>query len=98
LETKVGNYEVSPQALLVIAKSLMNRDGPKAPATVYGPLGIIYHPNEKADVIADCLENQFTSHDLCGKNNEQRMETLLASVGDTPLEKVIPCDMHKLLN
>lgn len=34
---------------------------PKAPTAVHGPLGITYHPNEKAEAIADCLENQFTS-------------------------------------
>jgi hypothetical protein len=59
------DFEVTPQALYPIAKSLMRRDGPKAPAALHGPLGIIYHPKEKANVIADCLENQFTSRDLC---------------------------------
>jgi hypothetical protein len=49
----------------------MQRDEPKAPTAVHGPLGIIYHPNEKANVIADCLENQFTSHDLCDENHER---------------------------
>jgi hypothetical protein len=24
--------------------------------------------------IADCLENQFTEHDLCNKNHERRVE------------------------
>jgi hypothetical protein len=69
-ETKVGNYEVTPQTLSPIAKSLMKRDGPKAPAAVHGPLGIIYHLNEKANVIADCSENQFTSHDLCDETHD----------------------------
>jgi hypothetical protein len=40
----------------------MKRDGLKAPTAVHGPLGITYHPNEKANAIADCLENKFTSH------------------------------------
>jgi hypothetical protein len=35
----------------------MKMDGPKAQTTVHGSLGRIYHPNEKANVIADCLEN-----------------------------------------
>jgi hypothetical protein len=51
-ETKVGNCEVTPQTLWPIAKSLMKRDGPKAPVAVHGRLGITYHPNEKAEVIA----------------------------------------------
>jgi hypothetical protein len=51
-------------------------------------------------VIADCLENQFTSHDLCDENSELEVGTtvqaLLASVDGTPLGKVRPCDIHKL--
>jgi hypothetical protein len=58
-ETKVVNCEVTSQALWPIEKSLMKRDGPKALTAIHGPVG--YHPNEKANVIADCLENQFTS-------------------------------------
>jgi hypothetical protein len=50
----------------------------------------------------DCLENQFTSHDLCDENHEQQVETrvqaLLASVDHTLLSKVRPCDIHKLAN
>jgi hypothetical protein len=78
------------------------RDGPKAAATVRGPLGLTYHPKEKANLIAYCLENQFTSHDLCDENHERRVETrvqaLLASVDDTPLGKVRPCDIYKIVN
>jgi hypothetical protein len=98
--TKVGNWEVTPQALWPIVKSLVKRDGPKAPTTVHGPLGIIYHLNEKANVIVDCLENHSTSHGLCDENHDREVETavqlLLAPVDGTPLEKVRPCDIHKL--
>jgi hypothetical protein len=90
----------TPQALRPIAKSLVIRDGPKAPTAIHGPLGIKYQLNEKVGVIADCLENQFTSHDLCDENNERQVETtvqaLLASVSGTPLYKVRPCDIHNL--
>jgi hypothetical protein len=69
---------------------------------VHGPLGITYRPNEKAHVIADCLEIKFTSHDLCDENHERQVETtvrvLLASVDYMPLGKVRPCDIHKLAN
>jgi hypothetical protein len=34
----------------------MKRDRPKAPTAVHGHLGIIYHPNDKIYMIADCLE------------------------------------------
>jgi hypothetical protein len=67
----------------------MNRDKSKAPTVVHSPLGISYHPKEKANATADCLEKQFTSHDLCDENHERPVETrvqaLLASVDDTPL-------------
>jgi hypothetical protein len=53
-------------------------------------------------VIADCLENQFTSHDLCDENHkrqvEGRVQVLFTSVDDTSLGKVRPCDIHKLGN
>jgi hypothetical protein len=74
-ETKVGNCEVTSQALWPIATSLMKRNEPKVPTAVHGPLGITYHPNKKADATVDCLENYFTSHDLCDKNYERWVET-----------------------
>jgi hypothetical protein len=49
----------------------MKRDGPKAPTAIHGLLGLKYHPLEKANAIADCLENQFTPNDLCDENYEQ---------------------------
>jgi hypothetical protein len=52
-ETKVGNCEVTTQVVWPIAKSLMKKDGPKAPTAVHGPLRKTYHPNEKANVTAD---------------------------------------------
>jgi hypothetical protein len=80
----------------------MKMDGPKAPAAVHGFLGITYHPNEKANVIADRLENQVTSHDLCEENLERqvmtRVQAVLTSVDDTPLGNARPCDIHKLVN
>jgi hypothetical protein len=80
----------------------MKRNGPRAPTAIHGPLGITYQPEEKANVIADYLENQFTSHDLCDENHERQVETtvqvLLASEDDTLLKKVWPCDVHKLAN
>jgi hypothetical protein len=87
---------------VAIAKSLMKRDGPKTPTAVRGPRGITYHPSEKADMIEDCLENKFTSYDLCDKNHERQVATtlkaMLASVDGNPLGNVRPCDIHKLAN
>jgi hypothetical protein len=98
-ETKVKNCEVTPQALWPTVESLMKRDGP---TTVHGPLGITYHLNEKVSAIVDSLENQFTSHDQHDKNHMRQVETgvqaLFASANDTPLGKVQPCVIHKLVN
>jgi hypothetical protein len=69
-ETKVGNCEVTPQALWPIVKSFMKRDGPNKPTIIHGLLGITYHLNEKANVILVCFKNEFTSHDLCDENHE----------------------------
>jgi hypothetical protein len=69
-EMKVRNCEVTSQALWHFARSLMKMDGPKAPSAILGPLGITYHPNEKANMIVGYLENQFTSHNLCDENHE----------------------------
>jgi hypothetical protein len=53
-------------------------------------------------MIPDCLEYEFTSHDLCDKKYERKMVTrgqaLLTSVDDIPLGKIRPCDTHKLEN
>jgi hypothetical protein len=46
-ETKLWNCDVTHQAPWPISKSLMKRDGPKAPTTVHGPLGITYHLTRK---------------------------------------------------
>jgi hypothetical protein len=64
-ETRLGNIEATPQAIWPIAKSLINRDGPRAPTVMHGTLGLKFHPTDKVNEIADCLENQFTAHDLC---------------------------------
>jgi hypothetical protein len=101
-ETRVGNCDVTPQTLWPIAKSLMKRDGPKAPAAVHEPLGITYHPNEKPNVIADCVENQFTPHGPCDENDGRRVQTWSPRSAricrSTSLGKVRPCDTHKLGN
>jgi hypothetical protein len=69
-ETEIANTEVTPQAIRPIAKSLTKRDGPKAPTAIRGPFGLTFHPFEEANAIADCLENQFTSHEICDENHK----------------------------
>jgi hypothetical protein len=85
---KKANCEATPQALWPIAKSLLKRDGPKAPTAIHGSSGLKFHPLEKANY----LENLFTHHDLCEENHEWRVEArvqaLLEAVDDNPPEKV----------
>jgi hypothetical protein len=79
----------------------LKRDGPKAPTAIHGSSGLKFHPLEKANAIADYLENLFTPHDLCEENHEWRVEArvqaLLEAADDNPLEKIRPCDIQKLI-
>jgi hypothetical protein len=81
----------------LIAKSLLKRDGPKAPTALHGASGIRFHPSEKAYPIADCLEIQFTTYDMCGENHERRVDgkvqALLETVDKSPHHRVRPCDI-----
>jgi hypothetical protein len=90
-ETKIANTDVTPQAIWPIAKSLMKRDESTKPAAIHGHFGLIFHPLEKGNAIADCLENQFTLHDLCDENHKRQVEvtvrTLLEAIeNDSPRE------------
>jgi hypothetical protein len=71
VETNLVNAGATPQAIWPIAKSLMNRNGSRA---LHGTLGLEFHSIEKANVIADCLEKQFTPDDVCDENHERWVE------------------------
>jgi hypothetical protein len=94
--------QLLPQTVWPIAKSLTNRDGPRAPTAFHGLLDLKYHSVDKANTIADCLEHQFTLHDLCEENHEWRVEArvqaLLEAADSDPPERIRPCDSQKLLN
>jgi hypothetical protein len=100
-KTRIGNCEVTPQEIWPVAKSLMKRDGARAPTAIHGPLDLKFHPLEKANAIADCLENLLTPHDLCDENHERRVEAgvqaLLESVDNNPLESVRPCYILEII-
>jgi hypothetical protein len=101
-ETKISNTDVTLQAIWPIAPSLMKRDGANKPTAIHGPFGLTFHPLEKANAIADCLENRFTLHYLCDENHKQwveaRVQTLLKAVNNNSPESVRPCDLQKLIN
>jgi hypothetical protein len=90
-ETELANCEVTPQAIWPIAKPLTKRGGPKAPSSIHGSLGPIFYPIDKANIITDCLENQFRGHDLCNcdhrRHMEAQVETLLGTIiEDSPVK------------
>jgi hypothetical protein len=100
-ETRIANCEATPQALLPIAKSLLKRDGPKAPTAIHGSSGLKFHPLDKVNAIADYLENLFTLHDLCDEKPERRVEArvqaLLETVDNSSPERVRPCELQKII-
>jgi hypothetical protein len=67
---KIENCEVTTQASLPVAKSLIPKK-PKAPPIIHGPLGLKYFLKEKTNAIVESVENQFTPHDLSDENQEQ---------------------------
>jgi hypothetical protein len=82
-------------------KSLIKRNGPRAPTAIHGPLGFKYPALQKT-TIADCLENKFTPHDLWYENRNRRLEArvqaMLDAEQDTPLEIVRPCYIKKVIH
>jgi hypothetical protein len=62
-ETKLANFQSHISNNM--AKSLTERGRPKAPSAIDGPLDPIFYPYDKANINADCLENQFRAHYLC---------------------------------
>jgi hypothetical protein len=80
----------------------MKRDGPRALTAINGSIGPKFHPSEKANTIAYCLENQFAPYGLCDYNHKRRVEArvqaLLETVDNSPPERVRPCDLQKLID
>jgi hypothetical protein len=100
-DIRMGKCEVTPQAIWSIATALLNRDTPKAPSAIHGYTGLKFHSHDKANAIADCLENRLTHHDLRDEHHEKGVEALvqdtLESEDTAPSEKIRPCDLKKLI-
>jgi hypothetical protein len=96
---KLVDCDIAPQALWPIAKALSKRVGPKEPSAIHGPLGPIFCPIDKANIIVDCLENQFRAHDLCDYDHRRHVEAQVAALlptidEDIPV-KFLPYDVSK---
>jgi hypothetical protein len=48
------NTEATPQAIWPIGKSLINRDGPRAPTAIHGALGLVWQLPE----LKECFNNE----------------------------------------
>jgi hypothetical protein len=98
-ETKLINCEVPSQAIWPIGKTLTKTGGPKAPSAIHCPFGPIFYPINKANIIAECTENQFKTHDLCYYDRRQHVEAqaeaLLATADEDTSVNFQPCDISK---
>jgi hypothetical protein len=69
------------------------------PQAIHGPLGPIFYPIEKANIIADYLENQFRVNNLCDSDHRRHVEAtvkaLLATVDEDIPVNFWPCDVSK---
>jgi hypothetical protein len=72
----------------------------RAPTANHGPIGLKFHPLEKANTIANYLETQFTPRHLCDHEGwaEARIQALLEAVDNNLPERLRPCDLQKLIN
>jgi hypothetical protein len=101
LGNKVGNLRGHNSSDIAYCKICNKKVGLKAPFNIHGPLGLIFFPTDEANIIADCLENQFRAQDLCDcdhrRNVEAEVETLLATGYEDIPVNYRPCDVSKYM-
>jgi hypothetical protein len=101
-ETNLANCKVTPQTIWPIAKPLSIGGGPKAPSAIHVGLGPIFYRNDRANIIADCLETWFRAHDLCDYHHrwhlEAQVEVLLATEDEDIPVHFQPYDVSKKHN
>jgi hypothetical protein len=56
-ETKLANCEVTPKTIWPVAKSLTNKNGPKALFATRGPLSTKFYPIDKVKIRAEYLKH-----------------------------------------
>jgi hypothetical protein len=76
----------------------MRRDTPEAPTAIHSPSGLKSLPLEEVNVRADCLENQFSTQDLCEENHERlvvaHIQALFEAVDNNSPERARPCNVQ----
>jgi hypothetical protein len=73
----IRNCEVTPHAIWPLAKSLMKRDRTRTPTAIHGPSVLKVFPQDKANAIADCLENHHMTCVRKTMNGEWRLMSKL---------------------
>jgi len=100
-ETKIGNCEVTTQAVWPIATSLLEWEGLWTATAIHGPIGLKYHPVGKVTAIADCLEKEFTPSGPCDEIRERRWRPelkLCSKLQTSHSEKVKFCQFQTAMN
>lgn len=67
----------------LLAKSLAKKDTSKPARPIHGPQGLVYTPEDKAEVFANHLEDQFTVNPE--PYDEQHIRTVNRQLSNTPL-------------
>jgi hypothetical protein len=84
-----------------IAKSLLKRDGPRAPTAIHGSSGLKFiHPRKPMQLPTD-WKIKFSPHDLCDENHERRVEAAVQALHETvdnnPSVRIKPCELQTLI-
>jgi uncharacterized protein YlaI len=96
----MGNCEVTPQAICPMARAMLNRNAAKVTTAFHGYSDLKFLPYNKANAIAECLENRFTHHYMCDESHERRVENIVQDIietENTATWKKKPCDLKKLI-
>jgi hypothetical protein len=98
---KMANCGVTPLSIWPIAKPSQKGVDQRhhLQFAILGSLDPIFYTINKANIITDCLENQFRAHDFCNCDHrwhvEAQVKVLLATGDkDTPVN-FQPCDVSK---
>jgi hypothetical protein len=82
-------------------KSLLKRDGPRTPTAIHGSSDLKLYPSGKANAISDCLEIQFSPHELCAENLKRQVEAAVQALHETvynsPPIRIRSCDLQELI-
>jgi hypothetical protein len=74
LENKVGELLSHTSSNVAYCEIPHKKGWTKTPSAIRGPLGPLFYPVNKPNMIADCLENQFRARDLCDCDHRRHVK------------------------